>query len=376
MFERRRKIRVAGVAAVAATALLAVGCGSSSNNTSTGTGTVKGAVATVANLNGAGANMIFPFETTQFYSVTNYQDFIYQFQLPLYVFGGNSNTSISANYSLSPADAPVYSNGGKTVVINLKGWKWSNGESVDAKDLIFFLNMLESEKANYAGYTPGLLPDNMSSYSQTGANQVTLHLKQAYGSIWFTYNQLAILFPFPMAWDVTKAGAAAGSGGCTTDTAADGWAKCKAVWAFLTAQAKQTSTYASNPLWQVVDGPFHLTSFNVSGNYTMVPNAKYSGSPKPSLSALKFVSYTSDNAVYTALKTGQLSIGGATTNGTGVPAADLPPAGRASCRRATRWRPRATPCSLRSSSASGSPTSTSTTRRTARYSSSCTSGRP
>src|SRR5271165_6539100 len=187
MFERRRKIRVAGVAAVAATALLAVGCGSSSNSSSTGTGTgsVKGAVATLANLNGAGANMIFPFETTQFYSVTNYQDFIYQFQLPLYVFGGNSNTSISANYSLSPADAPVYSNGGKTVVINLKGWKWSNGETVDAKDLIFFLNLLEAEKTAYAGYTPGLLPDNMSSYSQTGANQVTLHLKQAYGSLWF-----------------------------------------------------------------------------------------------------------------------------------------------------------------------------------------------
>ena len=143
MFERRRKIRVAGVAAVAATALLAVGCGSSSNNTSPSTGgSVKGAVATVGNLNGAGANTIFPFETTQFYSVTNYQDFIYQFTLPLYQFGGNSSTSISVNYPLSPADAPVYSNGGKTVVINLKGWKWSNGETVDAKDLIFFLNLL------------------------------------------------------------------------------------------------------------------------------------------------------------------------------------------------------------------------------------------
>ncbi len=89
--------------------------------------------------------------------------------------------------------------------------------------------MLEAEKANYAGYTPGLLPDNMASYSATGPNQVTLQLKQAYSSIWFTYNQLAILTPFPQAWDVSTAGAAAGSGGCSTDSAADGWAKCKAV---------------------------------------------------------------------------------------------------------------------------------------------------
>ena len=324
MFERRRTMRVAGVAAVAATALLAASCGSSGTG-STGTSTsVKGAVATLANLNGAGANQIFPFETTQFYSVTNYQDFIYQFTLPLYQFGGNSNTNISVNYPLSPASAPVYSNGGKTVVINLKGWKWSNGETVNAKDLIFFLNMLEGEKTQYAGYTPTLLPDNMASYSATGANQVTLQLKQAYGSIWFTYNQLAILYPFPQAWDVTAAGAAAGSGGCTTDSAADGWAKCKAVLTFLTGQAKQTSTYATNPLWQIVDGPFHLQSFSVSGNYTMLPNKKYSGSPKPSISALKFVTYTTDTAIYTALKSGLLSTGG--PNGP-VPASDLPQAG-------------------------------------------------
>ena len=135
--------------------------------------------------------------------MTNYEDFQYLMVRPLYMFGGNSNTSISVNYPLSPASAPVYSNGGKTVVINLKGWKWSNGETVNAKDLIFFLNMLEAEKANYAGYTPGLLPDNMVSYSATGPDQVTLQLKQAYSSIWFTYNQLAILYPFPLAWDVS-----------------------------------------------------------------------------------------------------------------------------------------------------------------------------
>jgi peptide/nickel transport system substrate-binding protein len=321
MFERRRKMGVAGAAAVVATALLAAGCGSSgSGNTTPSTGTsVKGAVATLANINGAGANCIYPFQGTQCYSVTNYEDFQYLMVRPLYVFGGNSNTSISVNYPLSPAAAPVYSNGGKTIVINMKGWKWSDGTTVNANSLMLNLNLLESEKANYAGYTPGLMPDNIVSYKATGPEQVTIQLKQAYSSIWFTYNQLAILTPMPSAWDVSAAGAAAGSGGCLTDSSADGWAKCKAVYTFMTAQNKDTATYGTNPLWQVVDGPFKLTAYNVAGNYTFVPNAKYSGSPKASISELKFQTYTSDTAIYTALKTGALSLGS-------IPSTDLGPA--------------------------------------------------
>ncbi len=148
MFERRRKMGVAGVAAVAATALLAAGCGSSGSSTSTpSTGTsVKGAVATLANINGAGANCIYPFQGTQCYSVTNYEDFQYLMVRPLYMFGGNSNTSISVNYPLSPASAPVYSNGGKTVVINMKGWKWSDGTTVNANSLMLNLNLLEARE--------------------------------------------------------------------------------------------------------------------------------------------------------------------------------------------------------------------------------------
>ena len=317
MFERRRKIGVAG-AAVAAAALLAAGCSSTASPSTSSTATVKGATATLANITGAGANCIFPFEGTQCYSVTNAEDFEYLMTPPLYNFGGNSNTSISVDYADSPADAPIYSDGGKTVVINLKGWKWSNGQTVDAKDLIFMLNMLEAEKANYAGYTPGLLPDNMSSYSATGANQVTLHLTQAYSSIWFTYNQLAILFPLPLTWDVSSAGGAADSGGCLTDSAADGWAKCKAVFTFLNAQNKDTATYATNPLWKVVDGPYKLSAFNIDGNYTFVPNTSYSG-PQKATVTVKFADYTSDTAIYTGLKTGSLSMGG-------IPSTDLSPA--------------------------------------------------
>jgi len=324
MFQRRRKIGVAGVAAVAATALLAAGCGSSSNSGTSSSTSVKNAVATLPIVTGTGANCIFPFEGTQCYSVANFEDFEYQMVLPLYQFGSDNETNVTVNYVQSPADAPVYKNGGKTVVINLKGWKWSNGTKVDAQDLIFFLNMLEAEKAAFAGYSPGLLPDNMSSYKATGPDQVTLNLKTAYGSTWFTYNQLAILEPMPLAWDVTSLTGAPGSGGCATDSAADGWAKCKAVYTFLNSQNKDTATYATSPLWKVVDGPYHLISYNVDGNFLLKPNADYSGSPKAQVT-LKFVEYTSDTAVYTALRTGALTTDGPNVS---VPSTDLAPAGK------------------------------------------------
>ncbi len=306
----RRKLRLGAVAAVGVVSLVAAACSSSgsaggSNSASSGT-PVKGGTATVSLAAGVTLNYIFPF-----YAITNasvYDDNQFQWMMyrPLYMFGNNTNTSVTVNYPLSPADPPIYQNGGRTVVVNMKGWKWSDGETVNAQSLIFFLNMAKAEKTNWYAYSAGLLPDNVVSYKATGPNQVTMQLNKPYSSLWYTYNQLSELNPMPMAWDVTSLGAKPGSGGCTTDTAADGWAHCKAVYSFLSAQAKIASTYATSPLWSVVDGPWKLSSFNTNGNVTIVPNKAYSGSPKPKLSAVKFLPYTADSAEYTALKTGEL----------------------------------------------------------------------
>jgi len=331
MFRNRRRSRLARVAVAGAAGLLAVGiaaCSSSSSSTSpssnsstssTGsssasattspTGTVSpGGTATVALPAGVVYNYIFPFipaASANEYNTLGFEELMYR---PLYYYGNNGN-SVAINYPLSTADQPVYSNGGKTVTITMKGWKWSNGETVDAKDLVFWLNMMEAEKANFYGYVPGLLPDNLASFSATGPDTVVLNLKSAVSSIWFTYNQLAELTPMPMAWDVTKAGATAGSGGCSTDTAKDKWAKCTAVYNFLSGLAKQAGGYATNPIWGVVDGPWKLGSFNTDGNVTFVPNTDYSGSPKPELAAVKMVPYTDDTTEYTGLKTGTVDVG-------------------------------------------------------------------
>ncbi len=313
MFQRRRMI-LAGTAA--ALAIVAASC-SSTGAPSRAAGGSAG-TATVAELAGDIPNWIFPFYSFAYdnsFTISGFQWLMYR---PLYMFGGNSNNSVTINYPLSVADPPVYTNGGKTVTVTMKGWKWSDGEPVNADDVVFFLNMTEAEKAAWYAYSAGLLPDNVVSYRATGPDTLVMQLNRPYSSLWYTYNQLAELNPMPLAWDVTKLGAKPGSGGCTTDTAADGWAKCKAVYAFLTGQSNHAGTYATSPLWSVVDGPWKLSSFNTNGNVTMVPNRAYSGSPKPRLSAVKFLPFTDDTTEYTALKTGQVDVGY-------IPPQDLPP---------------------------------------------------
>src|SRR5215831_6046334 len=315
----RRKLRFAAVAVLAAVAMVAAACSSntaSPSGSSTSGAAVAGGTASISLPAGVTYSWIYPFYAITNASVYNDNQFQWLMYRPLYFFGNNTANDVSVNYPLSPANQPVYSNGGKTVTVTMKGWKWSNGEPVDANSVKFFLNMTMGNKGDWYAYAPGLLPDNVTSVTASG-NTLTLNLNKAYSSIWYTYNQLAELNPMPEAWDVTSLGAKAGSGGCLTDSAADNWAKCKAVNAFLTAQSKDTATYATSPLWSVVNGPWKLSSFSTTGHVTMVPNTKYSGAPKPKLSELKFVPFTDDATEFTALKTGQVDVGV-------IPSADLP----------------------------------------------------
>src|SRR5215471_2406829 len=327
MFRNRRRPRLAQAAAAGTAALLAAGIAACSSSGSGSPGASASASAAGTKVTGGTATFglppsvtlsyIFPFipiAESSSYTVNQWQWLMYR---PLYLFGDNGQ-SVAINLPLSPAQEPVYTDGGKTVTVTMKGWKWNNDETVDANGLIFWLNMMKAQKANFYGYSPGLAPDNIVSYSTSGPNTVVMHLNQAYSSIWFTYNQLAEFTPMPAAWDVTALGAKAGSGGCTTDTAADKYAKCPAVYNFLAAQAKAAASYATSPIWGVVDGPWKTSAYNTNGNITMVPNPSYSGSPKPTLAAVKFVPYTDGSTEYTALKTGQLDIGR-------VPPANLPP---------------------------------------------------
>ncbi len=318
MGSKKRWLRtLAGVAAGAT--LLAACSSSSSSSAATGAGApsggtkVTGGTVTWAEPPNGTPSYIFPFASSQYSTVDNISQFQYLLFRPLYMFGHPNSTQPTLDAHDSPADAPTFSKGNTQATITLKGWKWSNGESVDATDVMFWMNMMHAEKANWYDYTPGFFPDNITSVKVDSPTQVTFTFNKSYNPTWMTYNELSQITPMPQAWDITSAGAKAGSGNCATGAygAKSTDAACTAVYSFLTGktEAQDLSTYATNPLWQVVDGPFKLTAFNTSGDVTMVPNPTYSGPQKATISAFKEVPFTTENAEYNALLGGKLTVG-------------------------------------------------------------------
>jgi peptide/nickel transport system substrate-binding protein len=271
-------------------------------------------------------NFILPFYPAQLCSVDNIEQFQFLMYRPLYWFG--SGNGVTVNPSLSLGSTPAYSNGGTTVTINLKSYKWSNGETVTGQDVQFFMNVYHAEKANFCGYVSTLFPDNVTNVTHT-ANTVTFTFNKAYNQKWILYNELSQITPMPLAWDINTAGGAASSGGCSSAAYGSGAdAACTKVYTFLanaagfdptnpSAANNSLSTYATNPLWQVVDGPWKLSAFNPDGQCTFVPNPSYSGPVKPTIKSFTEIPYTADSAEFTALVGGNLTVGY-------VPANDLP----------------------------------------------------
>ena len=339
---RKRSVRsLGGFGALAIVVLALAACGGSgsggTNGTTSGpTGTpIKGGTAYFAEGTQATPNYIFPFAPLSYFSVTNLSQFQMLMYRPLYWFGQGATPNL--NLSLSLAQNPTYSNGGKTVKITMKPYKWSNGETVTAQDVVFWMNMMKVEKLNWAGYAAGTIPDDLASVTASG-NTVTFKLNTPANSNWFTYNELSQITPMPMAWDVTSAGQSPQLCGKSTFqqvtvtstsskvTPVSAAAKsCANVYTFLAGQSKKLSSYASSPIWSVVDGPWKLTHFDTSGNVTMVPNPKYSGPVKPKLSKFVELPFTSDSAEFNALAAGKVDVGtlpgsditsNATTSGT------------------------------------------------------------
>lgn len=296
---------------IAATLLAAgvvAGCGSGG---STGASAVTGGTATWAEAAGAGPTWIFPFVDAEHNSTSNGPQFENLMYRPLYWFGDGDQVDL--NTKLSLAEAPKYQDNGAKVVIDLMPYVWSNGEKLTTADLMFWLNMMKAEKNNWAGYVPGEFPDNMTSAQITGPTQVTLTLDKAYSSEWYTDDNLNQITPMPLAWDKTSDAGAAGSGGCSTTIS-----KCAAVYEYLFNKSKNQNGYSTDPLWQVVDGPWKLKAFSTDGSATFVPNPTYSGPNKPKLAEFQELPFTSDSATYNVLRDGH------TINVGHVPAEDLP----------------------------------------------------
>lgn len=299
--------RILGVAAGLAALLLAACSGSGgSGSGSSGGKPQSGGVVTFAEQPGSTPTYIFPL----YNGANSGNDDITYLQplmwLPLYWFGHPDNEQATIDYKLSMANPPVFSDGGRTVTMTLKNYKWSNGKPVTARDLEFWTNLLLAEKNNSAAYVPGGWMDHVAGMSAPNPHTFVLKFNVTYNQQYLLYNGLSILQPIPQAvWDKTSATGPVGNYDQTT-------AGAKAVYNFMNKESMSLSTWDTNPLWQVVDGPWHLkpkTGFQVTGQVIMIPNKAYSGPDKPKISEFEELPFTSATAEFNALQSGSVDYG-------------------------------------------------------------------
>ncbi len=326
----RRGVGGVGVALLTAVAVAACGGSSNSNTTKNTTnnnksyGTVitgdlpaqgsatHGGTISVGQLTGQTPTDIFPMIDGQSCSTQTFY-FVANQYIPLYY--GPEGAKPAIDQSLSAAQMPKYTNGDKTVTITLKpGLKWSDGKPVTAQDVLFYLDLLKAavkeSPANWCQYAgPTEFPGNVTSWTAKGNNTVVMQLTHAVNPNWFTTNQLQDtnggVYPMPSQdWNIAAPG-----GPHITDWATNP-ADAKKIYDYLHKQGEAIASFASNPLWKVVDGPFKLKDYSATNNsYDLVPNAKYGLTPKPYASDIAVQTYTSNTAMLNALESGSLEIG-------------------------------------------------------------------
>jgi peptide/nickel transport system substrate-binding protein len=261
-------------------------------------------------------NYIFPMYAPQYCGINNIDELNFLLYRPLYWYGNDYKPTVDYNYSIGKA--PAVSNGGKTYTISLNTYKWSDGETVNADDLVFWMNMLEASPATeWCGSVPGLFPFNVASYKAVNPTTFQITMKKAYNPTWMLYNELSQITPLPLAWDRTSLSQPvpttfAGSIGSTVTGAGK-------VYNFLNTEGAELNTWGG-PLWTVVDGPWKVQSTTSTGQVTFVPNAAYSGSPKASISKFVELPFTSDTAIFNEMKSG----GPSALTVSALPAQDVP----------------------------------------------------
>jgi peptide/nickel transport system substrate-binding protein len=191
--------------------------------------------------------------------------------------------------------------------ITVKPWKWSTGQTLSSKDLEFTFDIIaaavKASPANWAPYVSGFFPSTITSMSTPNATTLVVNMSKAVNPTWMEEDILGAVPVMPSsAWSKDSAN------GPTLDFTNP--ANATKIFNYLTAQAKSVSTYASNPLWQTVDGPYKLSSFNdTTGAFTMVPNTAYSGPHATPESNYSGVPFTSNAAEWNAVKTGSVDFG-------------------------------------------------------------------
>ena len=117
----------------------------------------------------------------------------------------------------------------------------------------------------------------MTKVATPNAHTVVLDLNRSYNPDFYTDDVLNKVPLLPQhAWDKTSVTGKVGNYDETRPERRRCRTSCR-------SRAAGMATFATNPLWQVVDGPWKLAQFHSDGYYAWVPNKNYSGPDKPVL---------------------------------------------------------------------------------------------
>ncbi len=271
-------------------ALALSGCGTTSSTPSasaSSTQTVKGGTAVIALSPLTSPNWFFPELSAAAFSDVNTQvdSMLYR---PLISFNKNDEVdyarSLVSNISSNAA--------GTQYVLTLSHkYGWSNGHPITAQDVVFTADVMTAASSTtapwlYGGAGIGGLPQRWTSVKADGTGKVIVTLNKPSNPTWFIHNGLGQIWPVPESvWNKDPGN--------------------------MTAELKFINSVAnspSNPVYSVVDGAYHFSSYSPSSHWTFVANPKFGGH-KSSLSKVIFEYEASDDAEFEALKTGTVNMG-------------------------------------------------------------------
>jgi peptide/nickel transport system substrate-binding protein len=261
----------------------------------------RGGTVTWACAPGFPPAVIFPFTPAERMGMRNILEFQALMYRTLYFFGSNGKPEV--DYANSIGEPPVWSDDGLTVTVKVKPWKWSNGETMCADNVLFWVNLLKVKGLRYGEYTPGYFPDNCTSYGKLAEDTCYFTFDKAYSKRWVLMNQLSLIIPLPKSWDRTADGPANACGDL---------ADVAAVYEYLMAEQgniveegnEHRTRWAESPIWSTVSGPWRLKSYTLDGVVTFVPNEHYSGPNKPYLDEFRQIPFQSDEEEYHRLEKG------------------------------------------------------------------------
>ncbi|MFX4301693.1 peptide ABC transporter substrate-binding protein [Alicyclobacillus tolerans] len=294
MAVRKSRRAMLAVGALSTGLLLAVsGCGTSPTNSSQGAGSSsnltpqKGGTITYALPAQTNLNWFLPITNAANDSVYNTQLVDQLYKPMLWI-----NNDYTINWNSSIAQKIVANSQGTVyhVYLNPK-WKWSDGQPVTSKDVLFTWNVIKAASASnapspwpFVGAGTGDIPNGVKSVVANGPYEVTFTLKKPANQQWFEYNGIIQITPMPAhAWDKYPNN--------------------------MTQEIKYLGSNATNLMFDtVVDGPFEPVSATPNQEWVIKPNPNYPGH-KSLVDKIIFQYEASNTAEFAALQSGNINVG-------------------------------------------------------------------